>query len=130
MEKFSYVTGYISAGRIYQSVSEFYFDDVETAAGFIDGKPSKELFEAALAEASREAAYEAIATAADNFDKEILFFSHMIYHGLSVDFHKEFTLADHIDFEDMCETVENELVQRMTARFGTVITQLPTDGLQ
>lgn len=131
--KFSYVTGYISGKDVYQSTSDFYFDDVMTAAGFVGGQPTKELFLAALTEASREAAYEAIATAADNFHREILFYTHIIYNGLCVDFHKEYTLADHIDFEDMCTTVEDELVNRMAVKFGTVIAQLPEEdvnGLQ
>lgn len=128
MEKFSYIAGYLSGSHVYQSVSDYFFDDATgVAPRLIDGQPSQEWFKEALTETCREAGYEIIAEAADNFHKELVVYCHIVYKGLVVEFHKEYTQKDFIDFEDMSETVEDELVQWAVRKFGTVIAQLPTE---
>lgn len=128
MEKFSYVAGYLSGSHVYQSVSDYFFDDVTgVAPRLIGGKPSKEWFTQALTEACREAGYEVIAEAADNFHKQVVVYCHIVYNGLVVEFHKEYDQANFIDFEDMSETVEDELVDWAVRKFGTVIAQLPEE---
>lgn len=126
MSKFSYIAGYLHGKTVYQTLSEFYLDDVHIeSTPYIGGLPTKELFIAALTEAAREAAYDVVAEAADKFHKDIVVYTHIVYQGLCVEFHKEYTLNDFIDFEDMSETVENDLASWVVMKFGTVIAQLP-----
>lgn len=126
MSKFSYIAGYLHGNNVYQTLSEFYLDDVHIeSTKYIGGLPTKELFTAALTEAAREAAYDVVAEAADNFRKDIVVYAHIVYQGLCVEFHKEYNLHDFIDFEDMSETVENDLANWAVMKFGTVIAQLP-----
>ena len=127
MEKFSYIAGYIgvSPSFVHQSVSDFYFDDSGIAPQFVGGLPTKDTFTAALTDTCREAAYEVVATAADNFHKVIIVYAHVVYKGQFVEFHKEYDQGNFIDFEDMEETVADDMVEYVTRSFGPLVAQLP-----
>lgn len=121
MKKLVYIGGYSNGLKIWQSLSEFFLDDVATDTPFINGEPTQEHFREALAEAVREAVYGATVEAADNNDRNIEVYVHMAYENVCHTTVLAYSMDDFIDFEDLGITAENDFVTRMLHWFEEVV---------